>query len=212
MSVKIEKTSLGPVEANCFVVTDEASLLSLVIDPGGFDGSLERLIKDKQIKYILLTHGHYDHILGVYDLKQRTGAEVMIHALDAPCLEDEYESLAARSLYPGLQKCLTADRLLEDGDSVTLGETVLRVMHTPGHTKGSVCYVDEEDRVIFSGDTLFCMTIGRTDLPGGDDRQMLDSLKRLIALDGDYTVCTGHNRNTTLSSERVRNRYIRRML
>ena len=212
MSVKVEQLALGPVQANSFIVTDEASGLSLVVDAGEFNRELEESIKRKNIKYILLTHGHYDHILGAYDLKKATGAEVMIHSLDAPCLEDEYKSLAAQSLYPGLQKTFSADRILNDGDVITLGETQLRVLHTPGHTKGSVCFIDDENRILFSGDTLFCMTVGRTDLPGGDDFEMFASLKKLTQLDGDYTVFTGHNRSTTLDSERVRNRYIRRMV
>lgn len=212
MPVTIEKLGLGPVDANCYIITDSASGLSAVIDPGEYNSALEEKIKNKNIKYIMLTHGHYDHILGVYDLKKATGAKVIIHSLDAKCLEDEYESLSGISFFPGAQKPLKADVLVSDGDVIKLGGTTFKVMHTPGHTRGSVCFIDSENRNIFSGDTLFCMTVGRTDLPGGDDYQMLDSLKRLISLDGNYTVYTGHNRATTLNSERVRNRYIRRFL
>lgn len=211
MSLTVEFLPLGPVQANCYIVTDEASGLSAVIDAGDFNESLKEKIKNKNVKYIMLTHGHYDHIIGVYDLKQFTGAEVLIHKADADCLFDEKRSLSYYSYMPGAQKPLTADRLLDEGDTVTLGETEFKVLHTPGHTSGSVCFADEKNRIMFTGDTLFCLTCGRTDLPTGDDYQMYESLKRLKELDGDYTVYTGHNRSTTLSAERVRNRYMRRI-
>lgn len=211
MSLSVERLPLGPVEANCYIVTDEASGLSAVIDAGDFNESLIEKIKDKNVKYIMLTHGHYDHMLGVYDLKQYTGAEVLIHKADADCLFDEKRSLAYYSFAPGAQKPLTADRLLDEGDIITLGEAEFKVLHTPGHTSGSVCFLDEKDGVMFTGDTLFCLTCGRTDLPTGDDAEMFHSLKRLKELDGDYTVYTGHNRSTTLSAERARNRYMRRI-
>lgn len=211
MSLKVESIPLGPVEANTYIITDTASGLSAVIDCGGFTPELVRMLSSKEVKLILLTHGHYDHILGVYELKKLTGAEVMIHKNDADCLFDEKRSLSYYSYMPGAQKPLTADRLLGEGDEIRLGETVLRVLHTPGHTSGSVCYIDEADRILFTGDTLFCLTCGRTDLPTGDDMQMYNSLKRIKELDGDYKVYTGHNRSTTLDAERVRNRYLRRM-
>ena len=211
MPIKVEMIPLGPVGANTYIVTDSASGLSAVIDCGGFTPELVGMLDGKTVKYILLTHGHYDHILGVYDLKKLTGAEVMIHKSDADCLFDEKRSLAYYSFKPGAQQPLTADRLLDEGDTVKLGETEFRVLHTPGHTSGSVCYIDEADRALFTGDTLFCLTCGRTDLPTGDDLQMYNSLLRLKNLDGDYAVYTGHNRSTTLDAERVRNKYLRRM-
>ena len=211
MSIKVESIPLGPVEANTFIITDEASGLSAVIDCGDFTAELVQRLYGKTVKYILLTHGHYDHILGVYDLKQFTGAEVLIHENDADCLVDEKRSLSYYSYREGAQKPLTADRVLHEGDIITLGETELKVMHTPGHTSGSICLMDEADRILFTGDTLFCLTCGRTDLPTGDDYEMFVSLKRLKELDGDYTVYTGHNRSTTLDAERVRNRYLRRI-
>ena len=211
MSVSVESLALGPVQANCFILTDNATGETAVIDAGDCNAELKEKIKNKNVKYILLTHGHYDHILGVYDLKQLTGAEVLIHKADADCLSDDRRSLAYFSVAPDYQKPLKADRLLDEGDKIMLGETEVKVLHTPGHTSGSVCFVLEDDGVMFTGDTLFCLTCGRTDLPTGDDFQMFNSLKRLKELNGDYTVYTGHNRSTTLAAERVRNRYMRRI-
>lgn len=155
-----------------------------------------------------MTHGHFDHILGVYGLKEFTGAKVLIHKLDGDCLSDENKSLCSWE-YPGKQKKMSADILLSDNDKISIGDAVLRVMHTPGHTKGGVCYIDEKDKLIFSGDTLFCLSAGRSDFPGGSTKELFESLKRLHDLPGDYTVCPGHNKATTLDFERKNNRYMR---
>ena len=200
-----------PAFANRYLLIDEATNTAAVIDPAWYEGALEETLAsmpELQIKYILLTHGHFDHLLGAAPLKAATGAAVVVHALDAACLSDPVRSLAAEN---GLaQTPMTADLLVEDGDTLTLGGETIRVLHTPGHTPGGVCYLLERDRVLFSGDTLFCMTVGRTDL-GGDPVAMADSLRRLIALEGDYRVLPGHNRETTLEQERHRNIFIRRM-
>ena len=112
---------------------------------------------------------------------------------------------------PGIQKPCVADKILADGDTVSVGEIELRVMYTPGHTKGSICLICESERVIFSGDTLFCRTYGRTDLPGGNYDEMMLSLHRLNNLLGDYVIYPGHSISTTLDKERVWNRRLRKM-
>lgn len=211
--MKIHTLPLGPVQANCYVVVDEQSGEGAVIDPGEYTEELKLLIKNevKTLKYILLTHGHYDHILGVAPLKSDfPEAKIAIHPYDSSCLKNEQISLATH-VEKGLQQYVDYDLLSQEGFEARLGETVLRAIHTPGHTLGGVCYIEERERVIFSGDTLFCRTVGRTDLPGGDWDTMVESLKRLAALEGDYTVYTGHNRSTKLSDERVRNRYLRKI-
>jgi glyoxylase-like metal-dependent hydrolase (beta-lactamase superfamily II) len=135
----------------------------------------------------------------------------LINKKDAEHLIDPKKSLAEGN-FPEHQYPVSADIFIKDGDIIKLGKEEIKVMSTPGHTEGSVCYILEKDRVIISGDTLFCMTAGRTDFPGGSDEKMIESLKRLIALEGDYAVLPGHNRETTLESERKRNWYIRRMV
>ena len=208
MSLDIKVMPLGPISVNCYILTDKKSRESAVIDPGDFNEALKNAVKDLNIKYILLTHGHFDHILGVCGLKEFTGAKVLIHKLDGDCLSDEKKSLCSWEC-PGKQKKMSADILLSDNDKISIGDAVLRVMHTPGHTKGGVCYIDEKDKLIFSGDTLFCLSAGRSDFPGGSTKELFESLKRLRDLPGDYTVCPGHNKATTLDFERKNNRYMR---
>lgn len=206
----VESLAMGPIQANSYILTDAQSGKSAVIDAGACTDTFKAMLKGKDVQYILLTHGHYDHILGVAELKALTGAQICIHKADANCLLSEEESLCAWE-YAGQQTPVAADRLLSDGDIIQLGETALTVLHTPGHTKGGVCYADFENRLLFSGDTLFCLTAGRTDFPGGNYEELLASLIRLRNLDGDFTVYTGHNRPTTLEFERKRNRYMRRI-
>lgn len=210
MSVIVDSLALGPVSANTYIVTDDATGETAVIDAGACTDELLDKLNGKNVRYILLTHGHYDHILGVPALKAHTGAEVLIHKADADCFWDTEKSLASFD-HSFSQTPMKADRLLSDGEEIHLGETVLSVLHTPGHTKGGVCYIDYQDRLIFSGDTLFCLTAGRTDFPGGSFEELMASLITLRNLPGDYIVYPGHNRATTLEHERVRNRYMRRI-
>lgn len=208
MSLNVKNLQLGPISANCYILTDGETGVSAVIDPGCWNSELKSAVAGLKIEYILLTHGHFDHILGVSGLKEYTGAKVAIHKADSDCLKNETKSLCAWE-HPGEQIHVNADILLSDGDIINIGNTKLKVLSTPGHTKGGVCYIDECDRLIFSGDTLFCLTAGRTDFPGGSTKELFESLKKLKKLDGDYTVYTGHNRSTTLNYERTHNRYMR---
>lgn len=210
MALKVETIPQGPVQANTHILTDTATGKIAVVDAGDCTAALKDRLNGKSVEYILLTHGHFDHILGVAAIKALTGAEICIHAADADCLSDEEKSLCSWEC-AGQQTPMQADRLLRDGDVISLGESTLHVLHTPGHTKGGVCYADYENRILLTGDTLFCLTAGRTDFPGGSDEELLASLIRLRNLDGDFTVYTGHNRATTLEFERTRNRYMRRI-
>lgn len=210
--MKIIMVHLPHVDTNCFIVADEKTKEAVVIDPGEYTQKLVDTISQNElkIKYILLTHGHYDHILGVSYLKDSTGAQVMIHQNDADCLVDEKESLMYR-ITPGIQVPCKPDKVFQDGDVINFGDISLEVLYTPGHTKGSVCFVCEKERCIFTGDTIFYRTYGRTDLPGGSGEEMLMSLYRIYALRGDYTLYPGHGIMTTLEKERKNNRYMRKM-
>lgn len=212
--MKITKLQLEhEIFSNCYLLVDEESGEAAIVDPAWYGEVVKNALDGENItlKYVLLTHGHFDHIFGVYGLQTERGAKVVIHSKDAGHLLDPKKSLAEGN-FPEKQYPVIADILIKDGDVLKLGNEEIKVMSTPGHTEGSVCYILEKDRVIISGDTLFCMTAGRTDFPGGSDEKMIESFKRLIALDGDYRVLPGHNRETTLESERKRNWYIRRMV
>ncbi len=206
----VESMALGPVGANTYIVTDTVSGETAIVDCGECTPGLLAALGGKSVKYILLTHGHADHILGVYDLKQAfPDAKIVIHKRDADCLTNNMTSLAF-SIAPNTQKNIEPDITVDEGDVISLGSLDFKVMHTPGHTMGSVCYYVESERTIFTGDTLFCLTVGRTDLYGGNDDEMYASIKRLYDMPGEYTVYPGHNRETTMEYERRRNRYMRR--
>ena len=207
--VRINNESLS----NCYLLIDEKTGYSAMVDPGGFlDEVIETAEREKNnIKYILLTHGHFDHLLGAPLVKDVTGAPIAIGKGDEKCLESKVENLMVRFGVEAYFVPLKPDIVLYDGDEITIGESKLKVMATPGHSKGGVVYIDEESRSIISGDTLFYSTVGRTDNIGASDEELTESLRKLISLDGDYTVYPGHGPETSLSRERVRNIYIRRM-
>lgn len=200
---------LGPFGTNCYVAVGKDGKAA-VIDPGLYAPELQALLRDKtsEVELILLTHGHADHISGAAALREKTCAPILIHRLD-----DEYTDgplcMADECGYPFAP--FRADRLLEEGDTVTFADETMTVLHTPGHTPGSVCFLHAEERVLFSGDTLFCLTAGRTDFPRGSRDDLMQSLRRLRDLDGDYTVYPGHERTTRLDAERNRNFFMRRL-
>ena len=176
--MKLQTFPIGTYGANCYVLTDEKSGETAVIDPAWLTDELKKAVDSAAfVKYIFLTHGHFDHICGVFDLHAYTGAPVAIHEADADCLFDEKKSHANESEYTF--KPVHADILLNEGDVFSLGGSSITVMHTPGHTKGGVCFVCEPDRMIFSGDTLFRSTVGRTDFEGGSTRENGESIERL---------------------------------
>ena len=200
----IKKFASTSMNENCYVLTSGGE--TVVIDPGEMSDALSYELENKNVKYILLTHGHFDHIAALPEIQKLTKAKVCIHALDADKLKDKNLSLAV-ALGANEQTPIAADILFSDGDNFPFGDTKITVMHTPGHSKGSCCFIC--DRHIFSGDTLFCLTYGRYDFYDGDIVELVNSLDRLMALDGDYIVHPGHNRDTTLDEERVQNRYVR---
>ncbi len=213
--MKITRIDLGhEIFANCYLLVNEKTGESAIVDPAYFNDEIADAFDEAgmgELKYILLTHGHFDHIFGVHGLKEATGAQVVIHKDDADFLLDPKKSLAENN-FPEPQFPVEADIKVVDGDELFLGDEKITIISTPGHTMGSACYIIDNDRVLISGDTLFCMTAGRTDLYGGNEEMMIESLKKLIALEGDYRVLPGHNRETTLERERTRNWYIRRMV
>ncbi len=208
MSVKVTLITFPDFCANCYLVTDEKTNESLLIDPGAYGTRQSEYIKSQgieKLRYILLTHGHYDHIMGVKQFKDEFSAQVVIHPDDEGCLHSSLKSLA---IIHALKVSETdADILVTDGEKLPFGDTEIEVIHTPGHTKGCVCY--KLGDMLFTGDTLFRDNIGRCDLPGGSLRVMHESLKKLKSLQGDYKVYSGHGMTTTLEYEKRNNPYMR---
>lgn len=203
--MKVISEKFGSMDNNCSLIINEKTNQSALVDCNEFSQKMIDMIGDTDLKYILLTHGHFDHIIGVKSVKEKYGAQVVISKEDEPMLNSSKLSLAVFCNAP--QNNVDADIIVKDGDEITLGEIKIKVMATPGHTSGSVCYIAEN--CIFSGDTLFYCSCGRTDFPSGSPEQMMSSLQKLKALDGDYKVYTGHNNLTTLDFERKNNPYMK---
>lgn len=196
--MRIQRLPVGSLGTNAYLVYDEERTDAVVIDPGAEAGEIKRALQGRTIAAILLTHGHFDHISAVDALRE--GAFVAIHELDAPMLTSEQNNLSTM-LGRGFA-VKAADRLLKEGDVVEAAGLSFEVLHTPGHTPGSVCYCCGS--VLFSGDTLFCGGYGRYDLPGGDWDALSQSLRHVLALSGVDRVCPGHNEETTLEQEQRR--------
>ncbi len=205
----IKTLQLGELNSNCYIVVT-APNQCVAIDIGGTPQLLINYLKMNKLKLskILLTHGHFDHTGGVEEVRQATGAEVFVHETDSPMLESSALSLHSMiSVMPF--KPVMKYEIIRDGCILKDGDYSFRVLHTPGHSHGSVCYVCDEERVIFSGDTLFCCSVGRTDFPGSDPHYMMQSLQMLHELEGNYKVYPGHNEFTDLDYERRNNPYMK---
>ena len=206
MSVK--RISVGALGTNCYIYCDDATGRCAIIDPGYFDDTLQKAIEKfgcDKFDYILLTHCHFDHVAGVSRVKELTGAKIAIFISDAPGLRDMFVNLSAP--FTGRGEVYPKPYIqLIDREIIKVGQTEFTVMHTPGHTVGSCCFIT--DGIIFSGDTLFCRSAGRTDFPGGSVSELRRSLQRLAALEGDYQVYPGHEDATTLAHERMYNMYM----
>lgn len=197
--MQISVLPLGALQTNCYVVADEEAKVCLVIDPGDEGERIAQALDRMGLKCerIALTHGHYDHVGGVKALHEATGAPVSLPEKDLALPENMTDGpLFYTDLY-------------NEGDTFTVGNMTFEVLSTPGHTPGSCCLRCGE--VLFTGDTLFQGSCGRTDFPGGDIQQMLESLKRLANLEGDYQVLPGHGGETSLDVERRYNFYMRGM-
>lgn len=208
----IRQMALGPIQANCFILGCEETRQAVVIDPGDeCDRILTALARDQlTVVHIINTHGHFDHVGANKRLKEATGADIQIHRADAPMLSQLVAAASAWGM--AAENSPDADRLLEDGDTITFGNHTLTVMHTPGHSLGGICLYTEytqsgEPRsAVFVGDTLFAGSIGRTDFPGGDFNTLISSIRnKLFALGDDVNVYPGHMGNTTIGREKRSN-------
>ena len=198
---------LGMLGNNTFVLADEDTGEIAVIDPAVSCDELFEEIESKggNLKYILLTHGHFDHVGGVKALKDRYNAQVCISKDEMTLLNNS--SLNGAALHSLELDDVEVDVKLSDNDVIMLGDNEIKFITTPGHTKGSGCYI--VNNWIFSGDTLFCQSIGRTDFPTSNHSEMLNSLKKLKDIEGFYVVYPGHDIFTTLDAERESNPYMK---
>jgi glyoxylase-like metal-dependent hydrolase (beta-lactamase superfamily II) len=182
--LNVQTVVVGMVSTNCYIVSDPETLEAVIIDPGDRADRILHFVRKNNltVRYIFLTHGHFDHVLALEDVRRETGAKAVVHEAEPA----------------------DADVLARHGDTFPLGGYTFELLHTPGHTPGSGCY--RVSNLLFTGDTLFEDDCGRCDLPGGNYEKMLESLRFLASLEGDYTVYPGHDVSTTLSRERTHNR------
>jgi len=208
----IETFPVGQLQCNCTILGDEATSEAIVIDPGDEVGRIHRRVTELglKVKQILVTHAHIDHVGGALKLKRLTGAPILLNENDLALL-DMMEEQAG---WLGIETPETAppDENLADGLRVGLESTPAQVIHTPGHTQGSVCLHFAPMKLLIAGDTLFAGSIGRTDLPGGNSEQILESIEsRLLALPDETRVLPGHGPMTTIGAERRKNPFLRNM-
>lgn len=210
---------VGPFQANCSILADDASKTGVIIDPGDEPGRILDVVRDLGIRvtHLLHTHCHLDHITGTRAVKEATGAKILIHPKDKflyDHLKEQYGSMV-RLFGVSLAAAdspLPFDAKLSDGAEIPLGRHRLKVVHTPGHTPGSCSFLleGEGERKLFTGDTLFAGSIGRTDLEGGDTEQELESIRtRLLTLDPETPVFPGHGPQTRIGVEREQNPWLR---
>jgi glyoxylase-like metal-dependent hydrolase (beta-lactamase superfamily II) len=205
----METFPVGPLQCNCTILGDEAAGEAIVIDPGEEVGRIHRRLTELglKLKQILITHGHIDHVGGALKLKKLTGAPILLNENDLPQLK----LMDMQADWLGIRAPETAppDELLTDGLKVGLDAFPAQVIHTPGHTQGSVCLHFAPLNLLIAGDTLFAGSIGRTDLPGGNYDQIIDSIEgRLLTLPGETKVLPGHGPATTIEAERNTNPFL----
>ena len=203
----IKDLAVGPIMANCYILGCEETKSAAVIDPGDDADRILMVLAESglTVTSIINTHGHFDHVSANKRMKEVTGAELLIHPLDAPMLSQLSATASAWGLTS--ENSPPPDRTIEDGDEVQVGSIVLKVIHTPGHTPGGISL--HADGAVFVGDTLFAGSIGRTDFPGGDFGVLKASIqKKLFVLDDDVTVYPGHMGLTTIGQEKRTNPFV----
>lgn len=208
--IRVEFLVVGPVSTNCYLGINEESKEALIVDPGDRADQIQAMIEREGVKpvAILLTHGHFDHMMAAAELRRIY--EIPVYAGEK---EQEVLESAALNLSTGfIRKAYTmkADHYLSDGEELILAGSRIKVLETPGHTPGGCCYYLAEEGILFSGDTLFCQSVGRTDFPGGSFDEIKKSIKEKLFLLPAETICyCGHGEGTRIGREMERNPYVR---
>ena len=199
--------TVGPMEANCYILYNPDKREGLIIDPGAEGSHLIKFIKQEKISinYIVNTHGHPDHIGANRKIKEHTNAPILIHQYDAPMLAKS-GSVLSLIFFPLESSSPAADTFIKDGDLIECAGMKLKVLHTPGHTPGGISLLIDDS--IFTGDTLFSGSIGRSDLPGGSQEVLLNSIKKILSLDENLIIYPGHGPATTVGQELHSNPFI----
>ena len=206
--MKINQYVVGEVQTNCYIIINEETKECLIVDPGAAAKQLASRIQTDNLKpvAVLLTHGHFDHAGAARELAETFGISVYAHEAEKETLENSRINV---SWMVGRNESYTADIYVNEKETLDLAGFEVQVFHTPGHTKGGCCYYFKEQGVLFSGDTLFAESVGRTDFPGGSMSELVRSIReKLMTLPDDTTVYPGHNDVTTIKTERNYNPYL----
>ena len=210
MSIEFRSLAVGPLQTNCYLLWDNSTRKSAIIDPGGNRDDIVSIASSLEldVEWILLTHGHFDHTFFAGDLARLYSARIGMHTSDVPMLSDGLG--IAAMYYDDMSEyvAFSPTDLLAQGSILQLGESDIRVLHTPGHSQGGLCFVT--DAGVFCGDTIFCESIGRTDFPGGSFSDLMHSIKsKILTMDDAVNLYPGHGPSTTVGNERLYNPYIR---
>lgn len=209
-NLNIAIVPVGEIGTNCAVVWNKGTKEGFVVDPGAWADKLLEYIKEKEIdvKAILLTHGHFDHIMAVNELKDALKCDVYAGVNEEEILKTP--SLNSSELVGNPYIVDTPENLLKDGDNIEMAGVSIKTLETPGHTAGGVCFYVEDEKIIFAGDTVFMESVGRTDLPTGSGPTLIQSIKdKIIPLPDDVTIVPGHGPRTTVGHEKKHNPFFR---